>query len=135
MWEAQLSCTTTSVELGRAQQKWLFGGLQLQAFLQSQGCKEGGFHESGAWPARQPQSSPRYIAYDPDSLVRLQYTSVHYSMHLTATHCGIFILASLYGSAGMANCFSSSYHAVAYPQIQLLAFPHQCCVLLHTADQ
>ncbi|DBA76621.1 TPA: hypothetical protein ACH3X2_008668 [Trebouxia sp. C0005] len=33
---------------------------QLQAFLQSQGCKEGGIHESGAWPTRKPQSSPRH---------------------------------------------------------------------------
>ncbi|KAL0051384.1 hypothetical protein WJX82_006453 [Trebouxia sp. C0006] len=33
---------------------------QLQAFLQSQGCKEGGIHESGAWLARKPQSSPRH---------------------------------------------------------------------------
>ncbi|KAL0033380.1 hypothetical protein WJX77_006860 [Trebouxia sp. C0004] len=33
---------------------------QLQAFFQSQGCKEGGMHGSGAWPARKPQLSPRH---------------------------------------------------------------------------
>lgn len=33
--------------------------LQLQAFLQSQGCSDSGIHETGAWPTRMPQSSPR----------------------------------------------------------------------------
>lgn len=33
--------------------------VQLQAFLQSQGCSDSGVHETGAWPTRMPQSSPR----------------------------------------------------------------------------
>lgn len=114
--------------------------VQLQAYLQSQGCNDSGVHEAGAWPSRKPQSSPRHAARNFLQHSTISFAGLHmvtpvklYQLcqHGVAALCRFELLP-----AGMLSSFSSSSLGVAcLPNPQLAAQHQHCATLSSTQNQ